>query len=210
MIVGYARTSTIEQEAGFEAQLKQLKAAGCEKVFSEQISAVAATREQLEAALDFVREGDSFIVTKLDRLARSVPHLCEIGAKLEAKGVALKVLDQAIDTSTPTGRLMFNLLGAIAQFERELTRERMLVGIAKARAEGKYKGRAPTARAKADKVRELRNAGVRPAEIARQVGISSDFGLSGSRLTRFQCESCGLTQPTRRRTSGRAWLCPGR
>ena len=83
-----------------------------------------------------------------------------------------KVLDQAIDTSTPTGRLMFNLLGSIAQFERELTRERMLVGIAKARADGKYKGRAPTARAKADKVRELRDAGVGPAEIARQVGIS--------------------------------------
>ena len=78
------------------------------------------------------------------------------------------MLDQAIDTSTPTGRLMFNLLGAIAQFERELTRERMLVGIAKARADGKYKGRAPTARAKAAD----RDAGVRPAEIARQVGIS--------------------------------------
>src|SRR5262245_16305804 len=105
------------------------------KVFSEQVSAVAATREHLEAALDFVREGDSFIVTKLDRLARSVPHLCETGAKLEAKDVSLKVLDQAIDTSTPTGRLMFNLLGSIAQFERDLTRERMLVGIAKARAE---------------------------------------------------------------------------
>ena len=87
MIVGYARTSTIEQEAGFEAQLKQLKAAGCEKVFSEQVSAVAATREQLEAALDFVREGDVFVCCKLDRLARSVPHLCEIGARLEAKGV---------------------------------------------------------------------------------------------------------------------------
>lgn len=85
MIVGYARTSTIEQEAGFEAQLKQLKAASGEKVFSEQVSAVAATREQLEAALDFVREGDSFIVTKLDRLARSVPHLCEIGARLEVR-----------------------------------------------------------------------------------------------------------------------------
>ena len=97
-----------------------------------------------------------------------------------------RCLDQAIDTSTPTGRLMFNLLGSIAQFERELTRERMLVGIAKARSEGKYKGRAPTARAKAEKVRELRDAGVRPAEIARQVGIISDFGLSGSRLRRFQ------------------------
>jgi DNA invertase Pin-like site-specific DNA recombinase len=90
----------------------------------------------------------------------------------EPKGVSLKVLDQAIDTSTPTGRLIFNLLDSIAQFERELTRERMLVGIAKARADGKYKGRAPTARAKAGKVRELRDAGVRPAEIARQVGIS--------------------------------------
>ena len=85
MIVGYARTSTIEQEAGFEAQLKQLKAAGCEKVFSEQVSAVATTREQLEAALDFVREGDVFVCCKLDRLARSVPHLCEIGAQARSQ-----------------------------------------------------------------------------------------------------------------------------
>ena len=172
MIVGYARTSTIEQEAGFEAQLKQLKAAGCEKVFSEQVSAVAATREQLEAALDFVREGDVFVCCKLDRFARSVPHLCEIGAKLDAKGVALKVLDQAIDTTTPTGRLMFNMLGAIAQFERELTRERMLVGIAKAEGRRQIQRQSADSQCKADKVRDLRNAGVGPAEIARQVGIS--------------------------------------
>ena len=86
--------------------------------------------------------------------------------------MGLKVLDQAIDTTTPTGRLMFNMLGAIAQFERELIRERMLVGIAKAKAEGKYKGRAPTARAQAEKVRQLKQAGVGPSEIARQVGIS--------------------------------------
>ena len=171
MQIGYARSSTVDQEAGYQAQIKSLKAAGCEKVFAEKLSSVAQ-RPQLETAIDYAREGDALVVTKLDRLARSVPHLCEIGAKLEAKAVSLKVLDQAIDTSTPTGRLMFNLLGAIAQFERELTRERMLVGIAKAWAEGKYKGRAPTARAKADKVRELRDAGVRPAEIARQVGIS--------------------------------------
>jgi len=106
------------------------------------------TERKLEAALEFAREGDVLVCTKLDRLARSVPHLCEIGKRLDAKKVGLKVLDQAIDTTTPTGRLMFNMLGAIAQFERELTRERMLVGVARAKAEGKYRGRAPTARNK--------------------------------------------------------------
>jgi DNA invertase Pin-like site-specific DNA recombinase len=171
MNIGYARTSTVEQEASFEAQQAQLKAAGCEKVFCEQVSAVSPEREQLEAALDYVRDGDVLIVTKLDRLARSVPNLCEIGQRLDGKGVGLKVLDQAIDTTTPTGRLMFNMLGAIAQFERELIRERMLVGIAKAKAEGKYRGRAPTARMQAEKVRQLKAAGVGASEIARQLGI---------------------------------------
>jgi DNA invertase Pin-like site-specific DNA recombinase len=170
--IGYARTSTVDQEASFASQQTQLKAAGCEKVFTEQVSAVAPERQQLDAALEYVREGDVLVITKLDRLARSVAHLCEIGKRLEAKGVGLKVLDQAIDTTTPTGRLMFNMLGAIAQFERELIRERMLVGIAKAKAEGKYKGRAPTARAKAEKVKLLRASGVGPSEIARQLGIS--------------------------------------
>ena len=109
--------------------------------------------------------------TKLDRLARSVPHLCVIGKRLDAKNVGLKVLDQAIDTTTPTGRLMFNMLGAIAQFERELTRERMLVGIAKAKAEGKYRGRAPTARNKAPEIRKMRAEGVGATDISRRLGI---------------------------------------
>ena len=129
-------------DAGGEGPRHLCVPAGCEKVFREQVSAVSREREELEAAIEFAREGDVLVVTKLDRLARSVPHLCEIGSRLEAKGVGLKVLDQAIDTTTPTGRLMFNMLGAIAQFERELIRERMLVGVAKAKAEGKYKGRA--------------------------------------------------------------------
>ena len=111
-------------------------------------------------------------MTRLDRLARSVADLCKILAQLEDKGASLKVLNMDLDTSTPTGKLILNLLGSIAQFERELTLERQREGIAKARADGKYKGRAPTARAKADRVRALRDAGVRPAEIARQVGIS--------------------------------------
>ena len=123
MQIGYARSSTADQEAGFQAQIKSLQAAGCEKVFAEQVSSVAE-REQLEASLEYVREGDTLVVTKLDRLARSVSNLVVIGERLETKGVALKVLDQAIDTSNCTGRLMFNMLGAIAQFERELMLER--------------------------------------------------------------------------------------
>jgi DNA invertase Pin-like site-specific DNA recombinase len=148
MQIGYARSSTIDQEAGYKAQLKALKAAGCQKVFAEKVSSVAQ-RAELEAALDYAREGDALVVIKLDRLARSVAHLISIGERLAAKGVSLKVLEQQIDTSTPTGRLMFNMLGAIAQFERELMLEREREGVAKAKVEGKYKGSAPTARAKA-------------------------------------------------------------
>ncbi|MGE5302739.1 MAG: recombinase family protein [Alphaproteobacteria bacterium] len=171
MNIGYARSSTIDQEAGYQAQLKTLKAAGCEKVFAEKVSSVAQ-RAELEAALDFAREGDALLVTKLDRLARSVSHLVQIGERLEAKGVSLKVLEQQIDTSTPTGRLMFNMLGAIAQFERELMLERQREGVAKAKAEGKYKGRAPTAKAKAAEVQRLFGESVGPTEIAKRLRIS--------------------------------------
>ena len=171
MQVGYARSSSIDQEAGFQAQIKSLKDAGCEKVFAEQVSSLAE-RLQLEAALDYAREGDTLVVTKLDRLARSVFHLVTIGERLEEKGVALKVLEQAIDTSNCTGRLMFNMLGAIAQFERELMLERQREGIAKAKAEGKYRGRAPTARAKTSEVRRLRSDGIGATEIAKRLGIS--------------------------------------
>jgi DNA invertase Pin-like site-specific DNA recombinase len=127
MQIGYARSSTVDQEAGFQAQIKSLKAAGCEKVFAEKVSSVAE-RAQLEAALDYAREGDVLVVTKLDRLAQSVSHLVAIGGRLEAKAVALRVLEQAIDTSNCTGRLMLNMLGAIAQFERELMLERQREG----------------------------------------------------------------------------------
>jgi len=172
--VGYARTSTTEQEAGLEAQKRDLAAAGCGKVYAEQVSSIG-TRAQLEAALDFVREGDTLVVTKPDRLARSVADLLGIVAKLEAKGVRLRILSMGgseVSTDTPTGRLMLTMLGAVAEFERALMLERQKEGIAKAKGEGRYKGRKPTATAKSADIARLHSQGVGPSEIAKQLGIS--------------------------------------
>jgi DNA invertase Pin-like site-specific DNA recombinase len=107
MLVGYGRTSTVTQEAGLEAQERDLKAAGVEKLFTEQVSSVAE-REQLEAALDYVRNGDVLVVTKLDRLARSIRDLCSIVDRLTAKGVSLRILGMGLDTATANGRLMLS------------------------------------------------------------------------------------------------------
>ncbi len=170
MLVGYARTSTVEQEAGLAAQERDLKAAGCEKVFCERVSSMAL-RERLEAVLEFVREGDRLIVTRLDRLARSMENLMQITARLRAKGVGLKVLDPDMDTSSATGELIFHVFGAVASFERRLMLERQREGIAKAKADGKYQGRAPTARRQTTEVTRLKAEGVRPVDIARRLGI---------------------------------------
>lgn len=171
MLIGYARTSTVEQLAGLEAQLKRLRSVGCKKVFQERVSSVAK-RDQLAAALDYARDGDVLVVTKLDRLARSVADLVDIGQKIEGKAASLRVLDMDLDTKTPTGRLMLNLIGSIAQFERELMLERQREGIAKAKAEGRYKGRAPTAQRQVEKVKALRAEGLKPEAIAKRLGIS--------------------------------------
>lgn len=172
MIIGYARTSTVEQVAGFEAQHAELKTAGAEKVFKEQVSSVdVAARHELDKAIDWAREGDVFMVTKLDRLARSVAHLMEIMSRLEKKRVALRILNLGIDTSTSTGKLMLTMLGGVAEFERNIMLERQREGIAKAKADGKYKGRKPTARAKADEIVALRQAGCGATEISKRLGI---------------------------------------
>ncbi len=178
MLIGYGRTSTVEQVAGIEAQERDLRNAGCEKLFLEHVSSVAA-RPQLDAALDYLRDGDLLVCTKLDRLARSMRHLVEIAARIEAKGAALKILDMNLDTGTATGKLMFNVLGSVAEFERSMMLERMREGVAKAKAEGKYKGRAPTARAKAHEVQTLIRNGKNPTEIARelQIGRSSIYRI---------------------------------
>jgi len=170
MLIGYARTSTVEQVAGFDAQVSALTAEGCERVFQEQVSSVA-DRKELEDAIGFARSGDVFVVTKLDRLARNTQHLLEIVQRLESKGVSLKVLNLGLDTSTPTGKLMLTMLGAVGQFEREIMLERQKEGVAKAKAEGKYKGRKPTAQAKKEEVLALVAQGLTKDAVADKLGI---------------------------------------
>ena len=137
--VGYARVSTREQD--LTVQLEKLK--GCDKIFQEKQSGIDSRRAELKSCLEYVRQGDILVVTRLDRLARSTLHLCEIAQQLEKKGVSLLVIDQNIDTSTSTGRLMFNTLGAIAQFETEIRAERQAEGIKKSMLKGIKFGRRP-------------------------------------------------------------------
>lgn len=165
-IIGYARTSTVEQLAGLEAQRRDLTAAGCEKVFEEQVSSIAP-RVQLEALLDYVRDDDVAVVTKLDRLARSVRDLVAIVDRIKAKGASLRILAMNLDTAGPRGTLMLNVLGSVAQFEREMMLERQ--------REGKYKGRKPTARAKANDVRRLRAEGLCQSASNLDPGSASNF-----------------------------------
>ena len=182
MLIGYARTSTAEQQAGLEAQGRDLKAAGVEKLFSEQTSAVGP-RKDLEAALDYLREDDVLVVAKLDRLARSVADLCAIVEKIERKGASLRILAMNLDTATPTGRLMVNVIGSVAQFEREIMLERQREGVAKAKAEGRYKGRKPTARAKSAEIIRLAGEGVKREDIAKRlsVGVASVYRVLAER-----------------------------
>jgi DNA invertase Pin-like site-specific DNA recombinase len=173
LLVGYARTSTVEQDAGFLAQRRDLAATGCSKIFAEQVSSVGQ-RAQLDAALEFLREGDALIVCKLDRLARSTSHLLSIVEMLDRKNVALRILDfggSAVDTGSPSGRLMLTMFAAMGQFEREMMLERQKEGIAAAKAAGKYKGRSATARAQTAKVLALRADGKGATEIASAIGI---------------------------------------
>jgi DNA invertase Pin-like site-specific DNA recombinase len=135
--VGYARVSSVGQSLA--VQLDKLE--HCDKLFQETTSGAVSRRPQLAACLEYVREGDTLVVTRLDRLARSTLHLCQIAAELHRKQVHLQVLDQHIETSNATGRLLFNMLGAIAQFETELRAERQMDGIRKARDRGVHLGR---------------------------------------------------------------------
>lgn len=135
--VGYARVSSVGQS--LDVQLDKLK--DCNKIFKEKRTGTSNTRPRLKACLEYVREGDTLVVTRLDRLARSTLHLCQLAEQLQDKQVNLKVIDQSIDTGDATGRLLFNMLGAIAQFETEIRAERQMDGIRNARANGVHLGR---------------------------------------------------------------------
>jgi DNA invertase Pin-like site-specific DNA recombinase len=170
--IGYARVSTADQNA--DGQHDALTAAGCERIFTDTASGKLARRPQLDTMLDYVRPGDILVITKLDRLGRSVAHLVELVAVLAARGVDLRVLRQGIDTSTSAGKLTFHVLAAIAEFERNLISERTLEGLAAARARGRKGGRRPVlSAAKVELARKLRDSGEHTmAEIAELVGCS--------------------------------------
>jgi len=168
-VVGYARVST--QDQSLDVQLKLLEGAGVDKIFQETASGVKEDRPQLTAMMDYVREGDAVVVCKLDRIARSTKHLLTIAEAMEKKGVEFRVLNINLDTSTPTGKLMLTMLGAIATFEREMMLERQLEGIREAKSKGLYKGRKPTAREKSDEVKTLLDQGMTKQTVADKLGI---------------------------------------
>lgn len=179
---GYARTSTNSQVAGLADQVDKLKVAGCtdQTIYQEQISSVKmADRTEFAKVLSKLTKGDVLVFTSLSRVARSMIHMIEIEATVSAAGASIQILDMNVDTSTPQGRLTFNLFGSIAQFERENMLERQKAGIAVAKAEGKYAGRAPTAQAKASKVLSLHSKGLTKQEIADacSIGIASVYRI---------------------------------
>jgi DNA invertase Pin-like site-specific DNA recombinase len=197
MQVGYARTSTSDQTAGLAAQERDLQAAGCERLFSEQVSSVAQ-RAKLNECLAFLRPGDVLTVTKPDRLARSTAELLTIEADLSKRGIGLVVLSmggERLDTRNPTSKLMLTILAGVATWEREIMLERQREGIAKAKAEGAYKGRAPTARAQSEAVLARLRAGAKPTEVADEFGISraSVYRIVGAKP--FQPVVATVTRP---------------
>lgn len=169
-VVGYARVSSLGQS--LDVQLDKLNAAGCSKIYQEKVSGTSTNgREQLAAMLDYVRDGDTVIITKLDRMGRSLADLLDIVNQLETKGVSLRVLDQSLDTGSPQGRLMFQMLGAFAEFETALRKERQMEGIAKAKEAGKYTGRPKTIDEQA--IRDALLAGGKSIRtIAADLGVS--------------------------------------
>lgn len=172
MMIGYARVSTVEQNP--DLQIDALAKAGCQRTFLDRISGAKADRPALKEALEFARSGDVLVVWRLDRLARSVPHLIEIAQTLNERGIGFHSLSEAIDATTTGGRLVFGVLGAIAQFERDLLRERTAAGLAAARTRGRVGGRPLLLTGeKLSAARRLLSSGLPVKEVAGVVGVSA-------------------------------------
>ena len=172
MLIGYARVSTEDQSLAL--QIDALEEAGCERVFQDQISGIVNTRPNLNQALNFARAGDALVVWRLDRLSRSLQDLIETVTLLESRGVQLKSLHESIDTASSSGKLIFHLFGALAEFERNLIKERTLAGLQAARARGRKGGRPPSLNSEkqklAAKLYSEKNHSVK--EICQLMGIS--------------------------------------
>ena len=168
MMYGYARVSTTDQDLSI--QEAALRAAGCETIRSEKVTGTTREgRTELATLMDFMRKGDVLVVTRIDRLARSIGDLQDIVRSLRSKGVALRATEQPVDTGTAAGKAFLDMLGVFAEFETNLRKERQLEGIAKAKADGVYKGRKPSIDTSV--VRSFQAEGLGPTEIAARMGI---------------------------------------
>ncbi len=168
---GYARVSTNDQDLSI--QVEALEQAGCTVIRKEKITGTTRQgREELNTLLEFIRKGDSLVVTRVDRLARSVKDLQDIVHLLKDRGAYLEATEQPIDTSTPAGKAFLDMLGVFAEFETAIRKERQMEGIAKAKAAGKYKGRKPTAKVKANDALRLKAEGLPVTKICEELGIS--------------------------------------
>jgi DNA invertase Pin-like site-specific DNA recombinase len=193
MLVGYARVSTQDQNPAL--QLDALKAAGCEKLFVEKASGAQRDRPELLAALEYLRAGDSLVVWKLDRLARSLKQLIETVELLESRSIGLRSLTEAIDTTTAGGKLVFHVFGALAEFERSIIRERTKAGLDAARARGKKGGRPPALVAKdlAAAKAMLSDPEITMEEVAKRLRVAPSTlyrHLPGGRGAIQETESC--------------------
>jgi len=178
-LIGYARVSSVGQS--LDVQLDKLQ--HCDKIFQEKVSSLSAKRAGLQSCIEYVRAGDTLIVTRLDRLARSTLHLCQIAEELQRKEVNLQVIDQNIDTSDATGRLLFNMLGAIAQFENEIRAERQMDGIIKAKSRGVKFG--AQRKLSDEQVVELKRRREDGEQVKR---LMADYGISKATLYRYLSE----------------------
>lgn len=171
MLVGYARVST--QDQNLAPQIAALRKAGCRKIYDDQMSGLRAMRPGLQTALEVLREGDTLVVWKLDRLGRSVKGLVDLASELEARNVHFRSLTDSIDTSTPSGRFFFHVMASLSQMERELIVERTRAGLAAAKAIGRTGGRKRRMTdSKIVSARKLLLSGVPPREVARNLGVS--------------------------------------